>query len=75
MSDELKTGTTDAAGVDRPEVTRNFTSIEQVIMQNLESRVFLGVHWRFDGVHGRESGAKVGERVADRVYLLPPPTA
>ncbi len=41
-------------------------------MQNPESRVFLGVHWRFDGVHGREGGVKVGERVAERVYVLPP---
>lgn len=72
MSDEFKAGTTDAAGTARPEVTRNFTSIEEMITQNLESRVFLGVHWRFDGVGGRESGVKVGQRVAERAYVLTP---
>ncbi len=75
MSDEFNGETTDAAGVERPEVTRHFTSIETMIMQNLESRVFLGVHWRFDGVHGRDSGAMVGQRVAERAYVLPPPAA
>jgi hypothetical protein len=72
VSDELNGTTTDAAGAVRPEVTRHFASIEEMIMQNLESRIFLGVHWRFDGEGGRQAGVAVGQRVADRVYTLPP---
>lgn len=69
VSDELNGVTTDADGVTkRPRVEQHFRSIEEIIEQNLVSRVLLGVHWRFDGDGGKESGVKVGRRVADSVY-------
>lgn len=71
VSDEFNGETTDAAGNPRAPVTRHYDSIETMVTENLESRVFLGVHWRFDGVGGRDSGTKVGQRVADRAYVLP----
>ncbi|PXF42802.1 Vanadium chloroperoxidase [Gracilariopsis chorda] len=47
-------------------VRREFTqriSLQEAIEQNKDSRVFLGVHWRFDS----EGGDVVGQQVADIV--------
>lgn len=70
MSDELNGVTRDARGNVRPAVKRPFCTITQMIEENLSSRVFLGVHWRFDGEDGRYSGAEVGCRVASRLYRI-----
>jgi hypothetical protein len=71
VSDELNGVTTDA-GQSEPRVSepveRHFSSIEEMIRQNLESRVFLGVHWRFDGVQGVASGRGIAGIVAGRLY-------
>jgi hypothetical protein len=73
-SDELNGVTFESDGVTRrPNRPQPFTSIDDMIQKNLESRVWLGVHWRFDGVHGVTSGAKVGCRVAESMYLLREP--
>ena len=75
VSDELNGVTTDA-GQSEPRVSepvvRHFSSIEEIIRQNLESRVFLGVHWRFDGVHGAASGREIARRVEGRLYKANP---
>ena len=69
VSDELNGITTDADGVTvRPRIEQHFRSIDAMIEANLVSRVLLGVHWRFDGDGGKESGAKVGQQVADTLY-------
>ncbi len=69
VSDELNGVTTKADGATkRPKVEQHFRSIDGMIEANLVSRVLLGVHWRFDGDGGKESGVKVGQRVADAVY-------
>lgn len=41
-----------------------YTSIEDMIKDNDNSRVYLGVHWRFDCTDGTVSG----KRIADSVY-------
>ena len=75
VSDELNGVTTDA-GQSTPRVSdpvvRHFSSIEEIIRQNLESRVFLGVHWRFDGVHGVASGREIAKHVEGRLYKANP---
>ena len=66
VSDELNGVTTDNRDqAVRPRHSRTLT-IESAIRENLESRVFLGVHWRFDG----DRGKAIGEEIADR--LVPP---
>ncbi len=39
-------------------------SIASAIQEHLDSRVYLGVHWRMDGNEGRYNGRAVGELVA-----------
>jgi hypothetical protein len=68
-SDELDGVTKESDGVmPRPESPQTFATIDEMIEKNLESRVWLGVHWRFDGELGSNSGAKVGRKVAGAVY-------
>ena len=63
ISDELDGATTDERGNPRQRVSRTMT-IDQAIQENLESRVFLGVHWRMDGLEGRDNGAEIAALVA-----------
>lgn len=65
VSDELNGVTTDSRGVTRPRVPMTFT-LDKGIQDNLESRIFLGIHWRFDGTKGKLAG----ERIADEVFKL-----
>jgi PAP2 superfamily/Vanadium chloroperoxidase N-terminal domain len=49
VSEEYDGSHRDAAGVLRPLVTRRLT-LASAIVDNAVSRVYLGVHWRFDGL-------------------------
>ncbi|HEX8234547.1 MAG TPA: phosphatase PAP2 family protein [Abditibacteriaceae bacterium] len=62
ISDELDGVTTDTNGCPRPEAPMTFT-LDQAIEENLASRVYLGVHWRFDGTVGADSGREIADRV------------
>jgi hypothetical protein len=66
VSDELNGITTDSNGVTRPKIARTFT-LDEGIQQNLDSRIFLGVHWRFDGTLGKEAGESIAKEVFERV--------
>eukprot|EP00178_Gracilaria_changii_P016033 TRINITY_DN451_c0_g1_i1.p2 TRINITY_DN451_c0_g1~~TRINITY_DN451_c0_g1_i1.p2 ORF type:complete len:517 (-),score=84.39 TRINITY_DN451_c0_g1_i1:2442-3992(-) len=50
-------------GVVRPEFTQTIT-LQEAIDQNKDSRVFLGVHWRFDSIGGEIVGDQIGEIAA-----------
>lgn len=60
VSDEMNGVTQDASGASRARVSRSFTTLSQAILENAISRIYLGVHWVFDGT----AGAKAGEEVA-----------
>ena len=65
VSDELDDRTRDGV---RPRRPRRFRSLEAMIRESGESRIFLGVHWRFDGVAGTATGRAVASRVSARAY-------
>ncbi len=62
MSDEFNGKTTDNTGAVRPKWVQKI-SLAECMKQNEESRIFLGVHWRFDA----EGGAIVGKAIANKV--------
>ncbi|MDQ3254212.1 MAG: vanadium-dependent haloperoxidase, partial [Acidobacteriota bacterium] len=66
VSDELDGKTVDVDGSVRTRIIREYT-LNKAIKDNLESRVWLGVHWRFDG----EGGKQAGEEVANQVFTGP----
>jgi membrane-associated phospholipid phosphatase len=62
VSDEFNGKTTDNTGAARPKLEEVF-SLRKAIQDNEVSRVYLGVHWRFDATGGRT----VGEAIANKV--------
>jgi hypothetical protein len=62
-SDEFDGQTRDQNGQVRPVVTRSFHSFSQAAMENAESRIYLGIHWRFDAVQGIVLGTSVADYV------------
>ncbi|QDU30382.1 Serralysin C precursor [Anatilimnocola aggregata] len=61
---------TDAAGV----ADRSFTSFTQAAEEAADSRLYGGIHWRFDNEDGLTAGTSIGEWVARRFFrALPQP--
>ena len=52
LSEELDGVARDADGSVRTRHVRRFSSLLQALVENSVSRVYLGVHWRFDGMSG-----------------------
>ncbi len=48
-------------------VTRTFNSFTAAALENARSRVYLGVHFQWDGDHGFHSGNALGEYIFDNV--------
>jgi hypothetical protein len=63
MSDEMNGVTTDNKGIVRPLSPRSFQRLSQAMQENGDSRVYLGVHWRFDSTAGIEMGKKISDYV------------
>jgi hypothetical protein len=63
MSDEFNGLTVDQDGTTRPMVARSFDNLSQAKMENAESRIYLGIHWRFDATQGIAMGDAVGNYV------------
>lgn len=63
-SDEYNGITKDQNGIVRPVVTRSFTSFSQAAEENGQSRIYLGIHWKFD----KDQGMAQGKKIADFVF-------
>jgi hypothetical protein len=64
VSDEFNGTTKDSDGSIRPLIPRSFTSLSQAEEENGQSRIYLGIHWRFD----KTEGIAQGRQVADYVF-------
>jgi hypothetical protein len=64
VSDEFNGVTRDNSGNVRPLMPRSFSSLSQAEEENGQSRIYLGIHWRFD----KTEGIALGQRVADYVF-------
>ncbi len=64
VSDEFNGVTKGNDGNVRPLVPRSFTSLSQAEEENGQSRIYLGIHWRFD----KTEGIAQGEKIADYVF-------
>jgi hypothetical protein len=70
QSDEFNGVTRDDTGKVRPQRTRSYLNLSQAEIENHDSRIYLGIHWRFDQDQGLVQGRKLGDFVVDN-YLLP----
>jgi hypothetical protein len=68
VSDELDGSSIDRDGSQRVRNRRSFT-IDSAIEENVSSRVFLGVHWRFDGREGKANGLELAELIHTKFPL------
>jgi hypothetical protein len=68
VSDEYNGVTADNSGVVRPLLPRSFTTLSQAEEENGRSRIYLGIHWRFDKTAGIAEGNSVGDWVFDHIY-------
>ena len=70
VSDEFNGVTKDNEGNVRPYKPRSFTSLSEAEQENGESRIYLGIHWRFDKDEGIEQGRRVADYIVDNIFLL-----
>jgi hypothetical protein len=71
VSDELDGRSIDADDTVRTRHMRHFTGLHQAIYENSVSRVFLGVHWRFDGTTGHDAVQMLANAAADNIGGVP----
>ncbi len=64
MSDEFNGVTRDADGNVRPVVVRHYDNLTEPQVENHDSRIYLGVHWRFD----QDAGDAMGTSIANYVF-------
>jgi len=74
VSDEFNGITKDNAGNPRDLIPRSFTSLSQAEEENGQSRIYLGIHWRFDKTEGIAQGRNVGHFVFKKLFLPVPVT-
>ena len=69
VSDEFNGVTKDDKGNVRPYMPRSFSTLSQAEEENGQSRIYLGIHWRFDKTEGIAQGRKVASYVFDHAFL------
>ena len=62
-SDELNGETLDNLGHPRPLRPRTFASLSQAEEENGQSRIYLGIHWKFDKTEGIAQGRRIASYV------------
>ena len=68
VSDEFNGITRDNEGNVRPLIPRSFATLSQAEEENGQSRIYLGIHWRFDKTASVALGGKVADYVFDRAF-------
>jgi len=69
VSDEFNGVTKDQFGNTRPLIPRTFETLSQAEDENGQSRIYLGIHWRFDKVNGIRQGEQIADLVTDTLFL------
>lgn len=68
VSDEFNGITRDNNGNVRPLIPRTFNTLSQAEEENGQSRIYLGIHWRFDKTEGIAQGRRVADYVFDHLF-------
>jgi hypothetical protein len=71
VSDEYNGITRDNRGRVRPRIPRSYSSLSEAEDENGLSRIYLGVHWRFDITEGTASSHQVADYVFERGLVRP----
>ena len=68
ISDEFNGVTEDNHGNPRPIVQRSFRTLSQAEEENGQSRIYLGIHWKFDKTEGITQGRRVANYVFENAF-------
>jgi hypothetical protein len=68
VSDEFNGATRDANGNVRPYMPRSFSSLSQAEEENGQSRIYLGIHFRFDKTQAILQGRQVADYVFEHAF-------
>ncbi len=68
VSDEFNGRTVDQDGRVRPLRRRSYERLSEASEENAVSRLYLGIHWRFDKDEGQKSGGTVADFVSSRLF-------
>jgi hypothetical protein len=68
VSDEWNGQNKDVNGNIRPLRPASFKSFTQAEWENAQSRLYMGIHWRFDAEKGIEQGNQVADYVFDHAF-------
>jgi PAP2 superfamily len=68
VSDEFNGITKGNDGNVRPYMPRFFPTLSQAEEENGQSRIYLGIHWRFDKTEGINQGQRVADYVFDHAF-------
>jgi hypothetical protein len=71
VSDELNGITRDNTGAVRPRIPRSFSSLSEAEEENGQSRIYLGIHWRFDKTEGIAASHRVVDYIFQRGLIRP----
>jgi hypothetical protein len=71
VSDELNGINRDNQGQVRPRWPRSFATLSDAEVENAVSRIYLGVHYRFDATNGITQGRNVADYVFKRGLVQP----
>jgi hypothetical protein len=69
VSDEYDGSTLANDGTTRPLVQRSFSSLSAAEEENAQSRIYLGIHWRFDATEGTSQCRAVADYVFSHAFL------
>jgi hypothetical protein len=72
VSDELNGVTQDNNGNVRPLIPRSFATFSQAEEENGQSRIYLGIHWKFDKTEAIALGRRVGDYVFQNAFTPVP---
>ena len=72
VSDEYNGVTVDNHGDVRPLQPRSFASLSEAEEENGQSRIYLGIHWKFDKEQGIAQGRDVADWVFDHAFQPSP---
>jgi hypothetical protein len=68
-SDEFNGINRNGDGSRRPRITRSYKTLDEAIWENAISRIYLGIHWRFDADYGVFAGKVIAEDVVATALL------
>jgi hypothetical protein len=68
ISDEFNGVTLDHNGNVRPLIERRFSTLSEAEEENGQSRIYLGIHWRFDKTEGIAQGNRIADFVFDHAF-------